>query len=385
MHSISARHQVLAIVLAFVLSAVIFGVVRHRRPPPGTLSPAMLHKRVDGAIVVADGAPLMSRLEIAPVTVETIPHGLRVPGIVRADPRRTLTIVAPVAGRVLSAPYRPGDPIRRGDVLALLAAGDFDQAWADLEKARAQLAYEEKVVHRAEGVLAVGGNAQKDLDSARNDYAQAEAELQRAQHRVDSLAGHAAPKEAAQAKTGVVPILSPVDGVVASTTLAPGQYVSDPTATLMTLLDLSTIWVEAAIPEDEAHAVHIGESARADFLAWPGPGCHGPLFTVDPTLTPDTRRLTARIACANTAMKLLPNMYADVTIDVPQPAEILVPKSALLMNNDALSVFLEIAPQTYMRRMVTVSYDEGDTVRVLTGLKAGDKIITRGGILINDN
>nr|WP_206777806.1 hypothetical protein [Acetobacter persici] len=55
------------------------------------------------------------------------------------------------------------------------------------------------------------------------------------------------------------------------------------------------------------------------------------------------------------------------------------------MNNDNVTVFVETAPWTFMRRKVGISYDEGEDTRVLSGLSAGDRIVTRGGVLLNDD
>jgi cobalt-zinc-cadmium efflux system membrane fusion protein len=63
---------------------------------------------------------------------------------------------------------------------------------------------------------------------------------------------------------------------------------------------------------------------------------------------------------------------------------VFVPESALLMNNDTTSVFVEVAPWTFERRAVELSYDDGGDTRVLKGLKSGDRVVVRGGVLLND-
>ena len=94
--------------------------------------------------------------------------------------------------------------------------------------------------------------------------------------------------------------------------------------------------------------------------------------------------MAVRMIFDNPDGHLIPNMYADVSFQVPQPPAVLVPQSALLMNNDSTTVFVETAPWTFTRRTVDLSYDEGSQVRVVSGLKAGDRVIVKGGVLIND-
>ncbi len=77
-------------------------------------------------------------------------------------------------------------------------------------------------------------------------------------------------------------------------------------------------------------------------------------------------------------------MYATATFLLPQPAQVFVPQSAILMNNDSTTVFVEVAPWTFERRTVELGYDEGDDARILNGLKSGERVIVKGGVLIND-
>ncbi|CAI9120204.1 efflux RND transporter periplasmic adaptor subunit [Brytella acorum] len=378
MRSISVRHQVSAGLLALILSAVLFAVIRsHKHPLPG-VSVAMMHREGD-AIVVTDDSPLLARLKVNAVELRRLPHNMSVPATVQAEPLRSITVKAPVTGHVIASALKPGDTVHRGDIVAEIASGDFAQASSDLDKAKAQLAFEERVVRRAQGVLNVGGAATKDLDSARNDYAQAEAEFRRTQQRLASM--DARPDLAAR---GIVALVSPVDGVVGTNEMAVGEYVTDVTAEQMTLLDLSEVWVEAQVPEDLVSALKVGETAQANFDAFPDAPCFSPLLSLDPVLRAETRRTVARMACPNPDGHLRPNMFGDVVVSVPQPPQIVVPKSAILMNNDQMSVFVEVAPRSFSRRVVSVSYDEGDDVRVLSGLRPDDRIVSSGGILLND-
>ncbi|AOX17922.1 cation efflux system protein CzcB [Kozakia baliensis NRIC 0488] len=379
MHAMNKRRLAFAGAVALVLFFVIIGVVRqHKHPLPGP--PVAMFSKHNGVVTVVDDLPLLRQLNVAPVTEREVSHGLEVPGTVQAEPNRVINMSVPVGGRVLQADIHPGQIVHRGETLAILASGDFDQAYADLTKARAQTAYEDRVVKRAQNVLNVGGNAAKDLEAAKNDAAQAQAELQRAEHRLEAL--NARPDLAAR---GEVPLVSPVDGVVSVVNIAQGENITDTTAVQLVLFDLAEVQVEAAVPESNMSDVKLGHTMRIRFDAYPDRGCAGPIFSLEPNLRADTRRMIARVACSNPDMALRPNMFANATIDVSQPPMIMVPKTALLMNNDKLTVFVEIAPRQFRRRLVDVSYDEGESVRVLSGLKAGERVVTRGAILLNDD
>ena len=101
-------------------------------------------------------------------------------------------------------------------------------------------------------------------------------------------------------------------------------------------------------------------------------------------IEPDTRRNRTRIAFDNPDYALKPNMFATVTLRGPARARVVVPASALLMNNDRTTVFVESAPWTFERRAVEPLLQESSQVAILSGLEPGEKVVVRGGILIND-
>jgi len=374
------RRLGLAALIAIVLLGVVITIIHeHGGPRPGR--PLAQLTRENGVVIVTDDSPLMKRLHVEPVKASILAHGLRVPGMVSAEPRRSFNILTPVTGHVIKTDLQPGQMVHQGDVLAVLASGDLDQAYADLMKARAQQTYQERVVKRAQDVLAVGGNARKDLDSALNDLAQAKAERQRAERRLETLNSRTD-----QDGEGLVRLVAPVDGLIASTTLAPGVNITDATAVQAVLLDISQVQIDAEIPEDSVGIVSLGQQMTAQISALPGRHCVAPIQSIEPALHSDTRRVIAHITCDNPDGMLRPNMFADIEIAVKQPEMVLIPKTALLMNNDRLTVFVQDgAAMHFRRRAVTVSYDEGDTVRVLSGLQAGETIVTRGAILLNDH
>ncbi|GBQ94728.1 efflux RND transporter periplasmic adaptor subunit [Asaia lannensis] len=374
------RRLGLAAILAIVLLGVVIAIV-HEHAGPRAGRPVNQLTRENGMVIVTDDSPLMKRLHVDTVKTSVLAHGLRVPGTVQAEPRRSINILTPVTGHVVRTDLQPGQIVHKGDVLAVLASGDLDQAYADLLKARAQETYQERVVKRAQDVLAIGGNARKDLDSASNDLAQARAERQRAERRLESLNSRTD-----QDGEGLVRLVAPVDGLIASTTLAPGVNITDATAVQAVLLDLAQVQIDAEIPEESLGMVTVGQQMTAQMIALPGRHCTAPIQSVDPQLHNDTRRMVAHILCDNADGMLRPNMFADVEIAVQQPDMVIIPKTALLMNNDRLTVFVQDgAPMHFRRRPVTVSYDEGETVRVLSGLQSGEHIVTRGAILLNDN
>ncbi|MBB2206177.1 efflux RND transporter periplasmic adaptor subunit [Gluconacetobacter takamatsuzukensis] len=331
-----------------------------------------------GRLTVAPDSPLAARLSVTSVTLASPSRTIPVPGEIRAEPSQSLSVMTPVAGAIVSLPVSAGDHVTRNQVVAELASGDMALATTDATKARAGLDYARRALARAQGVASAGGAATRDVESARNAWLQAQAEDDRATARLAAL-------RAQPGQGGVIRLTAPIDGTVSAVNTAAGAFVTDPTAPLMTIVGTGQVWAVAAVPENLADTVHVGQQADITVAARPGLTAHGTIAAIEPALQADTRTLQARVVLANDDAMLKPGMFATVTILTPQPPRIMVPQSALLMNNDTVTVFVETAPHTYRRREIEIIYDDGDLCEVISGLSAGDRVVTQGAVLLNDD
>ena len=325
-------------------------------------------------------SPLRARLAVQEVKIARTPHQVIVPGQVDANPSCIVNILPPLTGRVESLKVELGDRVTKGQLLARIASGDMAQAYSDYDKARDALDLAKKTRDRTRGVQKTGASAIKDIEAAESGVTQAEAEYVRAKTRLEALGG----KPGASANAQSLDIVSPVDGVVTSLNVGQGGMVDDPTAAMMTVTDISSVWVTANVAENLLRTLHNGDSAEIRLSAYPDEVLHGNVSSMSSVVAPDTRRLPIHISFANTNGHLLPNMFADIAIEVPQQDQVLVPQSALLMNNDSTTVLVEVSPWAFERRRVELGYDEGAMARVTSGLKPGERVVVKGGVLMND-
>jgi cobalt-zinc-cadmium efflux system membrane fusion protein len=347
-------------------------------PDTGKAAGPVVVRQGDELIVPAN-SPLRTRLVVSSVNELAFPHVLTLPGVVEADPSRIVNILPPLTGRLTELRVNLGDTVAQGQVLAIIHSPDLDQAYSDMDKARDLLDLTGKALARARGVHDAGANAVKELEQVSSNYEQALAEYRRAEARLNTLVG-----SSDDINARVLSINAPVSGTITALNSGVGSYVNDLTATLMTVSNLDNVWVTANVPEDLLALVAKGQSVDVDLAAYPGQKFHGTISFLGALLEPDTHRNKARIAFANPDSKLKPNMYATVSIEAPQSRQVVVPLSALLMNNDSTTVFVEVAPWTFVRRVVELGYEDGDNVRILSGLAAGDRVVMRGGVLLND-
>jgi len=331
-------------------------------------------------IVIPPGSGLRSRLVVEPVAAKNDPHILSLPASVEADPAHTVNILPPVAGKVVKLLVRLGDHVAKGQPLAVIDSGDLAQAYADDDKARDALQRAEHTLARVRGLNKAGAGAIKDLEQAESDHAQAKAEFTRAEARLKQIGVPSHPKGTSRLLT----ITAPMTGSVTALATATGAFANDPNATLMTVANLASVWVTANVPESDMTNISKGQSVDVSFQAYPGEIFHGTVAFVSDVLEPDTRRNKVRISFANPAGRFKPNMFATASFNVPQKSGLYVPNSALLMNNDSTIVFVEVAPWTFVKRTVVPGYGAGDGARIDQGLKPDDRIIVKGGVLLND-
>jgi len=369
------------IVLGVLLVAAFltdgFGLLGHRKG--GDSEPRLLIRQGD-KIVIPETSPLRKRLTVAPAEAEEVSAKLVLPAVVESDPARTAAVLTPLGGRVLEIKVGLGDRVHKGQVLAVIDSPDLGQAYEDDAKAADTLQLTRKNLTRQEEQFKLGTASTRDLDQARSDNTQATAEFARTQARLKVL-GVAASGES---HSTLLSVVAPVSGSVTTLTVATGNMINDPTQPIMTVADLSTVWVTALVPEKDVAVVAKGQDADVSLTAYPGKVLHGKVLFVSDVIESDSRRDKLRIAFPNADITLKPNMFATVTLMGPRQMRVVLPTSALLVNNDRTTVFVATAPWTFERRTITAQLEEGLTVALDSGVKAGEQVVVKGGILLND-
>jgi cobalt-zinc-cadmium efflux system membrane fusion protein len=336
--------------------------------------------RQGNKILVPEGSALRDRLSVMPAAAQTVSAKLVLPGVVESDPARTAAVLTPLGGRVIALKVALGDRVARGQVLAVVDSPDLGQAYEDDDRAADTVRLTEKNLGRQEAQNKLGTASDRDLDQARSDHAQAAAEYTRTQARLKILGvplGNGA-------SSRLLTVTAPVGGSITALAVAPGNMINDPAQSLMTIADLSTVWVTALVPEKDVASVSKNQDAEVSLVAYPDRVLHGRVLFVSAVIEPDSRRNKIRIAFANQDNALKPNMFATVTLTGPIQSQVVLPSSALLMNNDRTSVFVATAPWTFERRTVDTLLEEGSSVAIRSGIEAGEQVVVKGGILLND-
>ena len=180
-----------------------------------------------------------------------------------------------------------------------------------------------------------------------------------------------------------ISIYSPQDGVVSKLMVRHGMYVT-PEKQVMSLADLSSVWLLAEIYEAQADWVKVGFPAEVSLAFLPGRTWEGQVEYIYPSLDPKTRTLKARLRFDNPDEALKPNMYANVRIyGGPKEAVIVIPVEALIRTGRESRVVIALGDGRFTSRTVTAGIESGDWVEILAGIEPGDEVVTSGQFLLD--
>jgi Cu(I)/Ag(I) efflux system membrane fusion protein len=180
-----------------------------------------------------------------------------------------------------------------------------------------------------------------------------------------------------------ITIYAPQDGVVSTLPVREGMFIK-PAARVMSLADLSTVWLLAEVFERQSEWVKDGHPAEVRLPYLPGRKWDGRVEYIYPSLDPKTRTLKVRLHFNNPEEALKPNMYANVKIfGGPKDDALVIPVEALIRTGREERVILALGDGRFASRTVTAGIESGDWVEVLSGLDAGDEVVVSGQFLID--
>ncbi len=156
-----------------------------------------------------------------------------------------------------------------------------------------------------------------------------------------------------------------------------------PGEVLLTISDLSTVWAEADIYESDLRFIQVGMPVSLTLPYWPGKRFPGKISFLNPFLDPQTRTLKARLEVPNPDLLLKPEMFGDMTLSYDLGEKLAVPVSAVMRTGQKSYVFVETDGTQLTPTEVTLGERSGDYYEVLSGVKAGDRVVTSANFLVD--
>lgn len=302
------------------------------------------------------------------VALDTHTGELVTTGRVTFDERRLAQVTAYTAGRIEQLFVNfTGDSVRRGQAVATIYSPELFSTQQEY-----LLALENRErMHRA----GFGG-----AHSASQDLVES---TRRRLNLFGMTAAQIAQLERTRKPIFATTIASPVSGVVTQKLAVVQQYVAQGQP-LLEVADLSVVWVEADVYEQQLPSVKVGDRVEITVPAIPGRTFAGRVSFIVPVLAGATRTAKVRIELANPDLQLKPDMYVNARIlGAPAPPHIMVPASAVIDRGRKQFVWVETQPGTYEPREVTTGGRHGESVVIASGLHEGDNVVVEGGFLLD--
>ncbi len=366
-------------------------------------------------------------VQVAPVRQETIHR------IVEADavlfPADQASVTPKISAPVQKFYVNRGDHVKAGQLLATLensdlsaavaaARGQVQQAEANLRTttdaavpeavvkaqtdaaaARQQLDAAAKLLESRRALLAQGALARRQVDEAEVQYAQAKAQFDAAeehlrtlqtvgkQEQVNTAQAQAetarAQLRSAEAQLGYSEIRSPISGVIAERPVYPGEMANSGSP-LLTVMDVSHVVARANVPQDQASAVKVGDLAVVK-LAEAGLEVPGKVTVVSPATDAASTTVQVWVDLPNPGERLKPGGGAHVAITVATIRDaVVVPGAAILPGEEGGTAVLSVSGGAVHRKNVETGVREGDAVQILSGVAAGEQVVTVGGLGLDD-
>ncbi len=344
-----------------------------------------------GYIEIPPDSPKLNQIKVASVVIAEMPtEEFTAPGKIEVNPNRVSRVVLPVAGRIAQVFVKFGDTVRKDDPLLTLESPEADaaaanqlQADATITQARGNLNKAQADFDRASDLFKADAIAKKEVLTAENALLQMKTALEQAKAmREQSLSR----LELLGLKPGSfrqkITLRAPLSGKVTELTAVAGEFRNDLAAPLMTIADLSSVWVASDVPETAIRLVKLNERFDLSLAAYPGEVFHSRVARISDKVKPESRTVEVWAELANPQGKLKTDMFGQIRHVEALEKVPVIPASALIEMEGRTAVFVETQRGRYQLTDVTLGTRSGDLVSIHKGLTAGQTVVSDGAMLL---
>jgi len=313
-----------------------------------------------------------SAIEIGPenlieVTSSTINTGPLVSGALR--PEREATVRAEIGGSVLAATRLEGQPVTAGVVLARIEQRTLRDALVSAESevrsTSNALDWARRELDRTQNLVKAGALPDRDVEIARNAVTGAEAQFDGARARLAAV----------QQQLADTTIVSPFTGVISVKHVDTGDVVS-PGTEIYTIIDPSSMRLEAAVPSNELDAIKVGAPVSFEVRGYPGQSFNGRIERISPVADEVTRQVPIFVSIPNRSGQLLAGLFAEGRVSRESKTGLVVPETAVNQASGSPWV-LRLRDGKVERQDVRLGLHDAQTerVEVVAGLAEGDRLV----------
>jgi len=343
-------------------------------------------KEEHGVVTLSQDIQKSSGIEVKPVALEVASVPYSATAAIEMNMDRTAKISPRVTGKAVKIIASQGDRVKAGQVLTYIDSVELDQIWSDYRKAQGKVELARRNLQREETLFQKKISPEKDVLKARQELGDAEADISLARERF-RLAGIDVTQFTATRGNGshpLIPIASPVSGVVIEKAVTQGEVVN-PEKILFMVADLSTLWVVIDVYEKDMSRLKVGAGVKVSVTAFPGKTFKGKISYISAVMDEKTRTEKARVTIDNASGLLKPGMFATVIVEATSGGTerlIAVPEEAVQLEGALRYVFVQIGTDKFKRRDVETGRALGKNLEITGGLKEGEMVAVKGGFTL---
>lgn len=334
--------------------------------------------------VPADQLP---HLTIVPVEHATWSRTVRTTGTVDWDNDHTTQAITQVSGPIARIVADTGTRVKAGDPLLYVASTDLTNAISSYRKAKNRFDLAQRMLTRSRDLLAHKALSQRDLESAEADANDASTDLQTALQALKIFGvSESEISEAEQQNVPIRPELvmrAPLAGTVVQKLVLPGQFIQAGTTAAFVISNTSTVWVQGHVYDRDLSSVHVGDQVEERNAAFPQT-FRGVVTYIGDLIDPATRTTSVRIVTQNADSLLKKDLFVDVVIHDKATRELLAaPTTAVLYDEqNAPFVYVQVETGKFAQRPVTLGVQQGEQTEIMTGLTAGEPVVSQGSVFL---
>ncbi len=374
------KNQRLRMIALVALAALALTLAGCKEEPP----PSASHSNSsDTAELFTIPADQMSHVQVITVQPAKLTRTLRLTGAVTYNGFHTTPVITQVSGPVNRIAVVPGQMVSRGEPLLYVASPDYSQLRSNYLKAKDAYSLAQKGYARAKDLYEHHALAEQNLEQAESAEVQAQGDLTAAEAALKVL-GINDPNALLTAPPSFeATVKAPINGQVVEQDVAVGQLLQPGATQCFIISDTSNVWVLVNVYQKDLPFVHVGDPVAIRTDSYPDT-FNGRISYLAAALDPTTRTLQARIDTSNPGQKLKNNMYVVAMVDAGStPNAIALPDAAVLRDTENQPfVYVEQGNNQFGRRSVTIGESVKGQTQIMSGLKAGDRVIGDGSLFL---
>lgn len=324
-----------------------------------------------------------SGVVVAPAKKQRLAGIISATGKVEANADKIAHVSPRISGKIVSVKSSLGDSVAAGQVLVTLDSVELGEALSRYHQSKTKFTLAQSNMDRIKVLVDKKIAARKEILLAETDYKTAQTELHTDEERLALYGVSIADLQGDNHKKPILPVRSPIGGIITEKHATVGEL-SDPSKSLYTIADLSSVWVLVDIHEKDLAKVRRGQAATVIVGAFPDQKFRGRITYLADLVDEATRTVKARVEVPNPGRKLKPQMFATVELALAAdaPPVLAVPEEAVQELDGKKLIFVAEKETEFEPRAVELGRASGGMVEVVSGLKEGERYAVKGAFTL---